>query len=292
MSLTLEQLAERHSGLGGSDAAPALGLSPYKSALELFLEKREQRGLSASASAALRWGTLLEPVIRQEYATATGRIVRLPTGTLRHAKHAFMLAHVDGVTDDKRVFEAKTARSTEGWGRSGTDEVPHHYLVQVQHYLAITGFAVADIAVLINGNDFRIFEVPADVELQEMIIDGENDFWTLVQKGEAPPPDFDRSDAYDLVRRLYPGTDGSTGHADEESTSIYHTYLHASEIVKQYERVAEESKARLLNVMGNASRFQFDADGAQLVRKSVTRKEYTVPSKTYIDARFTKLKEE
>src|SRR5262245_62641262 len=106
MSLTEEQVAERHTGLGGSDAAPALGLSPFKSALELFLDKRERRDLP-DAAAYLRWGHLLEPVIRQEYANVTGRVVRLPPGTVRSAEHPFMLAHFDGVTDDGRVFEAK-----------------------------------------------------------------------------------------------------------------------------------------------------------------------------------------
>src|SRR5215467_5251886 len=125
MSLTEELLAERRAGLGGSDAAPALGLSPYKSPLALFLEKHQPTPTPGPEMlASFRWGNLLEPVIRQEYSDITKRVVRLPSGTLRHPKHKFMLAHLDGVTADDRVFEAKTARTADGWGKTGTDEVP------------------------------------------------------------------------------------------------------------------------------------------------------------------------
>src|SRR5262245_9023211 len=289
--LTEQQVAERYSGLGGSDAAPALGLSPYRSALDLFLEKRERRAPSPVELSAFRWGHLLEPVIRQEYANVTGRIVRMPQGTLRHPKHAFIVAHLDGVTDDQRVFEAKTARSADGWGKSGTEEVPHHYLIQVQHYLAITGFDVADIAVLIGGSDFRIFEVPADQELQAMIIDGEREFWDMVQRGEPPQPDWDRGDVYELMRRLYPGTDGRTVRATEDDYHHRKVYQNALEMAKGYTLLADQTKAHLLHVMGTAARMTFD-DGMQLQRKEVKRREYVVPASSYIDARLTKVKEE
>jgi len=289
MSLTEEQLAERHTGLGGSDAAPALSLSPFKTPLALFLEKREPHAPVADRS-WLHWGRVLEPVIRQEYANITGRVVHLPTGTLRHPKHNWMLAHVDGVTEDQRVFEAKTARIAEGWGKSGTDEVPHDYLIQVQHYLAVTGLQVADIAVLIGGNDFRIFEVPADLDLQRNIIDGEEEFWHLVESNTPPPPDWD-NDSVRIIERLFPGTDGTTMVADAEDKAMQQTYVQAMKLMKRYEDLAEGTKAHLLYKMGNAARFLFPDAEVQLQRKEVARKEYTVPATRYIDTRFTKLKE-
>jgi putative phage-type endonuclease len=290
MSLSEEQLAERHTGIGGSDAAPALCLSPYKTPLALFLEKRERPEPSPSTLAAFRWGHLLEPVIRQEYATMTGRVVRLPEGTLRHPKHPFMLAHVDGVTDDQRIFEAKTARIAEGWGKSGTDEVPHHYLIQVQHYLAVTGFKVADIAVLIGGNDFRLYEVPADLDLQEMIIDGEQEFWKLVEANTPPPPEWD-IDSVEIVQRLFPGTDGTVLVAQKDDALYQQVYTNAVKRAKEYEAVAEGAKAHLLYSMGNAARMVFPEAEMQLTRKLTQRKGYAVPATEYMDTRFTKVKE-
>lgn len=290
--LTEEQLAERQSGIGGSDAAPALGVSPYKSALALYLEKTQPAAPPPpTLASAFHWGNLLEPLIRQEYANQTGRVIRVPPGTMRHAKYPFVLAHLDGITEDGRVFEAKTARSADGWGNPGTDEVPHHYLIQVQHYLAITGFEFADIAVLIAGNDFRLYEVAADAELQQMIIDGEAEFWDRVRKEQPPNPDFTRPDVHEIVRRMYPGTDGRTLIATESDEAFRRSYEEASEKAKQYGQLANTAKAHLLNVMGSASRLLFPAEGVELRRKETTRKEYTVAASTYIDSRFTKIKE-
>ena len=291
MSLTEQQLAERHTGLGGSDAAAALGLSPYKSALELFLEKRERREHSGPQLSAFRWGTLLEPVIRQEYANVTGRVVRLPEGTLRHPSFPFVIAHVDGVTDDKRVFEAKTARTDTDWGKSGTDEVPHHYLLQVQHYLAVTGLEVADIAVLIGGNDFRVYEVPADLDLQEMIVDGEQEFWKLVEANTPPPPEWDCGDSVEIVQRLFPGTDGTVLVAEKDDALYQQAFANATKRAKEYEQIAEGAKAHLLYSMGNAARMVFAESEMQLTRKLTQRKGYAVPATEYIDSRFSKIKE-
>lgn len=291
MSLTEQQIAERHSGIGGSDAAAALGLSPFKSALELFLDKRERREPSPVQLDQMRWGTLLEPVIRQEYAQRTGRVVRMPAGTLRHPKHAYVIAHVDGVTDDRRLFEAKTARTADGWGTSGSDEVPEHYLLQVQHYMMVTLLPVADVAVLIGGNDFRLYEIPADTGLQEMILDGEADFWQHVQAGTAPEPDWARPDTIEILRRMCPGTDGTTLIASEDDKHYRAVFANATEMLNNYTKLADSARAHLLHRMGEASQLVFPEAGVQLRRRLVQRKEYNVEASSHIDARFTKLKE-
>jgi predicted phage-related endonuclease len=201
-----------------------------------------------------------------------------------------MLAHVDGITDDGRVFEAKTSRFPDGWGKSGSDEVPHEYALQVQHYMAVTGFPVADIAVLIGGSDFRVFEVPADIELQNMIIEGEREFWHLVEKGEPPTPDWDRQNVADLVRKLYPGTDGTVLEATSDDIHHYRVLADAQEMAKNYTKLGELARAHLLHRMQNAVRMTFP-DGMQLQRKLITRKAYTVETRTYIEARLSKIKE-
>lgn len=180
-------LAERQRGIGGSDAPVILGVSKWRSPLDLYLEKRGE-GTPTIETPAMRWGVALEPVVRQAYCDETGEIVRVPGGMLLHPDYPWMIAHVDGITDSGRVFEAKTARTAEGWGEPGTDEVPDAYLVQVQHYLAVTGLAVADVAVLIGGSDFRRYEVPADLELRATLIEHEEAFWRRVQNADPPPP--------------------------------------------------------------------------------------------------------
>ena len=179
----------RHRGIGGSDAAAACGISPWKSRYQLWLEKTADEPPSFEQSEPMRWGTLLEPVIRQRYCDITGKSVVVPEQLLRHRKYQWCIANVDGLTDDDRVFEAKTARSGDGWGEDGSDVIPDYYQTQVQHYMAVTGAEAADVAVLIGASDFRILTVPADEELQSLLIEREAEFWDLVVRRVAPEPE-------------------------------------------------------------------------------------------------------
>lgn len=179
-------LQARRQGIGGSDAPAAVGLSKWRTPLELYLDKRGE--LETAETEPMKWGTLLEPVVRQEYANRTGREVHCPGVILRHPRVAFALLNADGIVPGERLYEGKTARTAEGWGEPGSADIPMDYLLQVQHGLFVTGLPVADVAVLIGGSDFRIYEVPADAELQEMLIDKEAEFWRRVQEGNPPEP--------------------------------------------------------------------------------------------------------
>jgi len=289
MTLTAEQYAARARGIGSSDAAAALGLNPYRQPIELWQEKSGQVAPFAG-NEATRWGQLLEPAIRQEYAERTGRAVRLPAETLVHPVHAFMLAHPDGVTDDRRLYEGKTARYPDGWGEPGTDQIPQHYLIQVQHALFVTALPVADVAVLIGGQDFRLYEVPADPELQEMLIAGEFDFWQHVVRGEPPEVDFNATHIVDLVKKLYRGTNGQTLTASETLEDWRVIFEESIEREKNYHAAAEAAKAHLLYAMGEAALLMF-ADGRALRRQLVNRKGYTVQATQFVDARFVNNKE-
>lgn len=185
--LTDAQVDARRHGLGGSDAAAAAGVSRWRTPLAVYLEKRGEAP-PFEGNEFTRWGQALEPAIRQAYSDATGRIVRLPEETLFHASIPFLLCHPDGVTDEGRLFEAKNTRSGEGWGEPGTDQVPIEHLIQVQHNMLVMGLRVADVAVLVAGSDFRIYEVPADQELQDMLIERESDLWMRIEKAMPPPP--------------------------------------------------------------------------------------------------------
>ena len=87
---------------------------------------------------------------------------------LKHPKHDFMLANVDGIVDDsinrKCIFEAKTASAykQDQWKN---EDIPEAYMLQIQHYLWVTGYAKAYIAALIGGNIFTYKVIDRDDEL-------------------------------------------------------------------------------------------------------------------------------
>jgi len=187
MNARTDWLEARKTGVGGSEIAAILGLSQWRTPYEVYLDKRGEAPPQPDNDAML-WGRLLEPVVRQRYADVTGSEVRMYDGLVRHPKHDWMIANLDGFTTEPRVYEGKTARSGDGWGEPGSSDIPQPYLLQSQWYMEVSGFALADVAVLIGGSDFRIYTVEADRELQQMLIDAGAEFWARVQRGEPPEP--------------------------------------------------------------------------------------------------------
>lgn len=182
----LSWLQARQSGIGGSDVAAILGISKWRTPLDVYLSKIGE-AVEGPDNVSMEWGRRLEPVIRQAYADKTGAQVLVPSELIRSEKYPFMIANVDGLTSD-RVVEIKTASTSADWGEEGTDEIPDYYLSQVQHYMSVTGKSLCDVAVLIGGRDFRIYTVKSDPELETLIINAEQEFWHLVESETPPEP--------------------------------------------------------------------------------------------------------
>lgn len=244
-------LQERRTGIGGSDVAAMLGLSPWKTPLALYLEKRGEAAGEQPDNEAMAWGRRLEPVVRQAYADATGHEVRVLSDMVRHPTREFMLANLDGFVipasgAPKRVFEAKTARTAQGWGEPGSDEIPQQYLLQVQHYLAVTGFAVADVAVLIGGSDFRVYEVPEDVELHSMLFDAEAEFWDRVKRGDPPEP----VTAADAIARWGRASRAEAVLADDEAMRAIAALQELRVAAEHHDMAVEQWRAVLMRKLG------------------------------------------
>jgi len=236
-------LEKRQKGIGGSDAPAVCGLSPWKTPYQVYLEKRGE-AQPQEDNDSMFWGRTLEPVIRQRYADVTGRTVTVPQNVLSHPSYDWMLGSLDGMTDDGRVLEIKTARLPVGWGEPGTDEIPEAYACQVQHYLTVTKLSVADVAVLIGGSDFRIYEVPADPELQDLIIEQEAAFWDMVQSGT--PPDV--VSYADIKQRFGRASKELRVQADHMTVAAIEKLKELKDLAKQEEVL----KAHIMKVLGEA----------------------------------------
>ena len=253
-------LEERRKGIGGSDIAAILGLSPWKTAYQVYQEKRKEVA-SWKGNKTTDWGKRLEPAIRQWYSDLTGRSVRLPEKILYHSKYNFLLASLDGFTDDERIVEIKTAQWGKGWGEPGTSEIPDYYTLQVQHYMIVTGFKVADVPVSIGGGSPELYEVSADKELQEMIIEAAAEFWQRVVKGNPPEP----VSYADAVARY--GLNTSTGAVVAREDVLEDVLaLRAIQIkAKELEAIQEEIKGHLIITLGDAGDTLVDEEGNQLI---------------------------
>lgn len=253
-------LAERQKGIGGSDVAAMLGLSKWKSPYQLYLDKRGELP-EQDDNEAMYWGRELEPVILKRYELETGLPVTTGEGILEHPDYPFMRANLDGRVDGERIVEIKTARSGDGWGEIGTAEIPLSYALQCQWYLFITGAAIADVAVLIGGSDFRMYQVRDDLELQEMLKNVAIEFWERVQAGI--PPDVA---TYDDAAERY-GRSPATGQAwaTEEIFKATQELKSLRETLKLLGEREETYKAQLCKFMADQFDTILDPDGKPLV---------------------------
>ena len=182
-NFAVNDLDKRNKGIGGSDAGAIMGVSPFKKAKGLWLEKTGRKTpFDLSRNKKVMMGHVLEPVIVEMYEKSKGYKVEIDEVTHYHPEHDFMFAHIDGwVPEVNRVLEIKTASDPKKWDLHG---VPDHYKYQCMHYCAILGVYEADVAVLINGHDFRIYNLKFTDKQFNELIRKELEFWECVTKDE------------------------------------------------------------------------------------------------------------
>jgi len=267
VTLTAEQMEARARGLGGSDAGAVLGLSPYRTPVDVWAEKTGRAAPDdLSDVEAVHWGNVLEDVVAREFARRTGAKIRRVTRTLQHPDLPHLLAHIDRqIVGDPRgpgVLEVKTAGqyTADRWGPSGTDEVPEEYLAQTAHYLAVTGYAFAHLAVLIGGRDFRVYNLPRDEELIDLVVRREDQFWREHVLADVPPAPVNDAD----LATLYATDNGQALLATPEIEAAVADLRALREHISKLTRMKADSERQVKAYMGEAA-VLVDAEGKPLV---------------------------
>jgi putative phage-type endonuclease len=259
-------LAIRKRGIGASDAAAAIGLSPYQSPLELWLIKtgRDTQLPKLDAdddSTPLYWGHVLEPIVAEHYSKRTGNKVRRVNAVLQHPDEdkAWMLANLDYAVvgcPDVQILECKTAG--EFGARLWRDGVPEYVQCQVQHQLAVTGKAAADVCVLICGQEIQVHRIHRDDELIERLIELERAFWQYVETDTPPPADGSES-AGRALQCLYPRDNSEVLDlsGDEALSAVFEQMVAVRNDLRTLGEAESVLKQQIQERMGNASRALF-----------------------------------
>lgn len=294
MALTEAQLEERRSGIGGSDAATVLGLNPFTTPYELYLDKlgkappEDEDFLKESRY----WGSVLEQPVCDRYAEETGYKIQKANKLIRSKEHPFMIANIDRkvVGEDRKIgFEAKTAARGDDWGESGSSEIPMYIMLQCQHYLAVTGYDHWDLAVLIGNRDYRMFRINPIAHIIENLIEAEQEFWDRVTNEVPPEHTWQSAATTRLMKNLYPGTNGSVIELPEVAQKYQDVMSDANDQKNMYDKVVVGCKNRIASLMGEAS-VGILPDGSAITRKEQTRKEYVAAESTFMVTRHvTKL---
>jgi putative phage-type endonuclease len=250
-----EWRAQRQTGIGGSDSAAAVRQSPWTTITALYYDKTGEVPLNAD-NADTRRGTLLEPVVRQLYADATGDYVAEIRRMLRHPKHSFAIANLDGiVTRRDKLLECKTSRSRHGWGEPGSDEIPRPYLCQVQHCMGVAGLPECDVAVLFGDFEFAIYTVAADAEFQELLFEREAEFWSHVERRIPPEP----STAADMLLR-WPKSKASTSIGGIVELRAAFVLAEIKQRTKELDSIAERAEAILKLAINDSEGLEIDGE--------------------------------
>ena len=257
---------DRSKYIGGSDIGAILGLSRFRSPLEVWMEKTGKETKQFD-SLPLRFGSFAEEFVASEYARATSFELIHDESIYIHPEYPFMSAHIDrfvldgGVASSAststptspptRILECKTANPfTSGeWGEVGSDEVPMSYLCQCIWYMAITNINKVDLAVLFGNSDFRIYEINRDLELENTILQKASLFWHEYILKDIRPPVQSEADCHTLFKK---GDPTKSIEASVETLDLTkRLQLLNSEIDVRQEEISS-IKQTIMNQMGEA----------------------------------------
>lgn len=202
---------ERKTYIGGTDTAPILGLSRWRTPLQVWSEKTGTLVREQKEGLHLTLGTRLEEVVAELFMQQTGKKVQRANETKFHKAYPFLGANIDRrVVGEDAILECKTASAWKAKEWDG-EEIPREYILQVVHYLAVTGASRGYLAVLIGNQDFQIKTIERDEELIKEVTRKEVDFWNhFVLPKVMPGIGMITKDDADTLYRLYPQAGAGT----------------------------------------------------------------------------------
>ncbi|SNR98757.1 putative phage-type endonuclease [Methylobacillus rhizosphaerae] len=290
---------DRTKFIGGSDVAAILGISPWKSIVDLYLDKITPRVCDGRNMAAKRRGSRLEPYILDMIREEHGLEIVAHNKQYQDSELSFLACEIDFEYFDNETGkiengEIKTVHpfKAKEWGDQGTDSLPIHYVAQNQHGIGIMKRDRCRVFALI-GDELKSYVVERDDETIQALREHCSNFWNNhVLPQIMPPLDYKHKDIIETLKRLYPGTDGTVLEASamhEHWRAVYET---AKDMVNKYEGILDGARAHLLSEMGQSSAIRFE-DGKAFTRKVINKKGYVVEhaASQYVDFRLANFKE-
>lgn len=208
-------LRDRQKGIGGSDVAAIMGVSPWKTPLDVYLEKTmpvppDDDFEPIADKPELARGRRCEKYILEEYADRTFRTLA-PGRLIRHLRYPFLQGHVDAFVKgyESIVVEAKSVGGSPGlWN----DEIPLYYKTQVAHYALIANCERVDVPVLFDRWQYACFSYYRDPEFEGRILKTCLTFWNEHVLKENPPQPVNLHD----IQALYPKPGAGSCQATED----------------------------------------------------------------------------
>ncbi|EEZ0539082.1 TPA: lambda-exonuclease family protein [Escherichia coli] len=213
-------IMDRTKYIGGSDVAGILGISPWRTPLEVYLDKVQPRvkPVAPSKQKVFTRGQRMEPYVIDLLSEETGMEIVHRGNRYIHRDYDFIAAEIDAEAASGENIEIKTVSpfKAKEWGEIQTDAIPVHYTAQAMHGLMVTNKQVCVFGVLIGGDDFRIYRVERDEETIQAILEKEIAFWDRV-KNLNPPEATSVSD----VSLMFEKDTGTSIEADGKALALF-----------------------------------------------------------------------
>ena len=248
--------ADRRRGfLGGTDIAAVIGVSPWRSPLDVWMEKTG-RAQQRETNYARRRGTRLEALLLEEFGRRHPefRVSRPRKPIIRDAGFPAG-ASLDGLAYPKAsrkaaaVLEAKTAFGS--WKAFQGRDLPDQYWVQVQWYLWVTGLPVAYVIADTGSWDVKEITVEPDAEVQQRLVDEGKRFWLDYVVADTPPPPAPGhpGDLQELGV-AYQETTDDVLELPDDVTRLVAAYVDEQRAKAEHEARLDELKAAIAAAMG------------------------------------------
>ena len=250
----------RDTGIGGSDIGAICGVSPFSSARQIYLAKTHQYEDALKPSDAaierMRFGSLLEPIVADEYARITGAVLAPINATLVRCDTPWALANVDRLMTHKDmdgigILECKTTGeyNLDEWD---SGEILLSYIYQLNWYFWVTGLKWGAFACLVGGNKFFHYTVFRDDDLiNNVLIPKATEFWNeYVSKMQEPPlASVDTDFANTIYADVVKGSEIAL--PDDDANILAKTVVECKASIKELEATLEEAKNKLKDLLKN-----------------------------------------
>lgn len=253
---------DRRKGLGGTDISAICGLDPRRSAFDVYCSKVGLLDDVVRETNERMWaGKKLERAIAEMYSEREGRRIHWWDQVSRHQKREWQLASADFFVDGNPMRIGADSKNVSWefshlWGEDGSEDVPDWISMQMHWYLAFYDIEQWHIAALFGGNDFRVFKLKRDFELEEMLLDAGERFWRDNVLAGVPPEMTATPTAYAYLKARFPRNSGAMRVPTGEEAILIEEFLSARAAHKATEKVYQNAEVKLKAAIGTDDGFR------------------------------------
>ncbi len=274
-------LENRRRGIGGSDVAALLGLSPWASKWSLWQDKTGQ-GKPLEMSEAMRWGTILEKPIAEEWERRHEKpVIGCPPGTIyQSTSYPLALASPDALTKDLASWieiKAVSAHHADSWT---DEEVPPHYWCQAQWEGFVAGVETVHLAALIGGQTLKSYVIPVDVAWGERTYEQASQFWENYVQPLVEPPVDDSDATTNALNHAFKNSERESIEGGSNLALAIADYLDASALEKEAKSKKQLAQNQIIHLLRGAEVGL--VEGVPMVSyTTIERKSYVVQAGQY-----------